>query len=459
MSLNQSESIASLVRQLLDLHACALEKKKQNNTNDCNTSVFTVQQQPGSLAAHCSTAPTQLGAKQPWVPSGVSLNSGVSRGERHRVKTTSVTLQHDQHEGSSTHPVTSPFHAPDAPDASCKQQRTKSRSPPRGLRQTNPYGITIENETTRDRSSPVRTRSPHRDVSTAGKLGSPRRRQHSPTTRRQAIGTGHGCGSNCAGPCFRMKYSEALQMAYGPPAQSAHTAPQLSKAYTASHEHSSMPVRSLPDHNCSLSTKTKSSKEHTNRRVTQQTSSASSNPAPSNAAASAAVAVVVAAATAAAFMSHSTPAASAQPAGQPALSSAHRSPQQAMKGFTSGYIDGRLAALRSSRPSSAGSMAGFQPESVLAAQHTTSSTARSSLCDVLHLDCPGQGAAQAIAGSSTSHSPDRAMSSVAQSLLAMPASSAARAGASAAIEASNSIQENRVSQQSGLPATVSAQSL
>lgn len=168
MSLNQTE-ITSLVRQLLDLQAFALEQKKQNNDIEHSTSAFTVQQQPGPLSTHCST--TQLGAKQPWVPSGVSLNTGVSRGERNRGRTSSVALQHDQHEDSSTYPVTSAFKVLDSPGASCKQQGTKGRSPPRGFRQTNPYGINIEIATSHDRSSPGRTRSPRRDSAQQESLG------------------------------------------------------------------------------------------------------------------------------------------------------------------------------------------------------------------------------------------------------------------------------------------------
>lgn len=446
MSLNQTETITSLVRQLLDLHACALVQKRQNKYVEPITSAFTVQQQPGPSSAQCSTAPTQLGVKQPWVPSGVSLNAGHSREESNKGRMTSSPLQHDQHGEFSTHPVTSAFKASNSPAASCKQQGRKGRSPSRGFRQTSPYGLNVEIAASHDRVSPVRTRSPRRDVSTAGKLGSqsPRRRQHSPGISREAVGTAHG---DCAGHC-KMQYAEALQVAYGPPAQPGHTAHQLSKAHTVSHEHGSMPVHSLPAQNCSLSTSTKSSKHQKNRNDMQQTKDASSSPEPGKAAtttaaaSAAAVAVVVAAATAAALMKHqpaaAAPQASAHPASgtalpsaQPALkpaaqsapSSALAAAQQALKGFTSGYIDGRLAAMRSSSSSSAGSLSRVQPGSVLTAQHGTSSTARSSLCDSLHIDCCG------------------------------PISSAVAVGA--AVAAAGGVLGIRPGNQSGLPATVS----
>jgi hypothetical protein len=112
-----------------------------------------------------------------------------------------------------------------------------------------------------------------------------------------------------------------------------------------------------------------------------------------------------------------------KPAAQSAPSSALAAAQQALKGFTSGYIDGRLAAMRSSSSSSAGSLSRVQPGSVLTAQHGTSSTARSSLCDSLHIDCCG------------------------------PISSAVAVGA--AVAAAGGVLGIRPGNQSGLPATVS----
>jgi hypothetical protein len=330
-------SVAQLLLQLAAL------KQQFEESQVCQATLKQNRPQHHDPLKRTSSVGTDPYAKKPWVPGGVSVRSKANKADAAAAITPSSSPP-----GPSTHgeglqtPASSTFSVSKGPRRVSSSPRRVSSSPRRVS--SSPQRISPR---AAPPAGPGRNPSPTRGCS--GACNSPPPRSTVSTSagvsRRDARGY-TAFSSECAG----LPYQEALQLAYGPPASPPYATHADCVAVVT--KKASCTVKKQPCVNqVTSSTSCSGSKPvlpsyHSSKGRHSSVSAAAG--AEAHTATSAAVAAGLGVVVASAVLAKGDRAAAA-----PQHSTAEQQQEllEVLKGYTSGYIDGRLAAMKGSRNS------------------------------------------------------------------------------------------------------------
>lgn len=401
----QPESLVTqLARQLLALHVAKTKQQEQQALDLATASSATAP----PVVGECIKQTAAKQSTKPWLPSGSpssawgrtkaktesgsaispALNS--SRGRSAHTKEWAsapggtgkqvITDQHsnDSSKGRACRACSSPGQSPNPGRAS--RSPAKSISPRQHSTAGNSPSTTPKYSTmaTRSSSSPGRDLSPLRGSSTAGRLDTSTARLDSTAGSMSAGGSPFDSLSGCAGP-GRLPYHEVLQIAYGPPAPSILKTHLDLAAVSSKADPTKQRRVSSTSTGAGATPQPRLPSRDSSRKVTRQTQQevddGSTNPGTTAAAAAMGAAVAAATAAAALLTRRSTQDQTRTPPDS-ALPGTHSTSQELLKGYTTGYIDGRLAALRG--PSRDGSASPPVSSAQGAPARPSSSSSRSS---------------------------------------------------------------------------------
>lgn len=408
MEQQQSPIIKQLARQLLELEAAVVHRKLQSRPENANEGRFAHSGLPGSGAPTTGTSATSPAIttagqqRAPWRPGG-NISSGRSKPEPELISGKPSSRQGSpercsQRLGADQIPATSTFKAYPSPRGSFqltppassmpgspRHHRSStagaSRSPSPSTRaQTSASGSKRSSSPCRSSTSPYRGTSPLRSFITAvaGTWSHSGAEIHRPAAGQAHSSRGtspcRSVSTSCAGASSSVPYHQLLQDAYSPTAvPAAVRSPALKEQAARALRTSAGQLQHGRSRRSSAGSPASTAKpmlparQHSkNIAVFLQPGShagytgspkgSATATAPATTVASSSMGAAVIAAAVAAMVGSSCSCRTSDDARQ--VSTAATASEDALKGYTSGYIDGRLAAFRTGNSSSGGGASG-----------------------------------------------------------------------------------------------------